>query len=462
MYGNSIGTSKQANTLTNDMDDDDDYENANPCDSEPVVPSRKTRRIKNAMKEDLALKCMEKPAKQAPSVWTTPQKEVFPKQTPSFQPPPIGLDFSSGAVNAAFSDIEDMKTASTFANNTFSDLEVMPNRNKQRCGRSMLVVLMWLMFIMFIAFGVITGFIFLHYFQKNSEEEQGNLKTKVANLSNTMGNLQDTLMANIKHTNKTLDFQKNFEEEQGDLKTKVANLSNTMGNLQDTLMANSRHINKTLDFQKNSEEEQGDLKTKVANLSNTMGNLQDTLMANSKHINKTLDFQKNSEKEQGDLKTKVANLSNMMGNLQDTLKANIKHINKTLETVCTRCPVGWSVIGSSCYFVSREEITWDSARNECYRMNSVLVMIKDKTESDSLKQLYNINKRYWIGLRRDLNKVYIWKWLDGTQVTFTNWAANEPNYHGKEEDCGETISGPWNDRPCSNKLFYICKRVRTC
>ncbi|XP_040270632.1 CD209 antigen-like protein E isoform X4 [Bufo bufo] len=319
LYGNSMGRSKQANTLTNDMDDDDDYENANPCDSAPVVPSRKTRRIKNAMKEDLALKRMENPAKQAPSVWTTPQKEVFPKQTPSFQPPPIGLDFSSGAVNAAFSDIE-----------------VMPNRNKQRCGRSMLVVLMWLMFIMFIAFGVITVFIFLHYFQKNSEEEQGDLKTKVANLSNTMGNLQDTLMANI------------------------------------------------------------------------------------------------------------------------------KHINKTLETVCTRCPVGWSVIGSSCYFVSREEITWDNARDECYKMNSVLVMIKDKTESDSLKQLYNINKRYWIGLRRDLNEAHIWKWLDGTQVTFTNWAVNEPNYHGKEEDCGETISGPWNDRPCSNKLFYICKRIRTC
>ncbi|XP_044135026.1 C-type lectin domain family 4 member G-like isoform X2 [Bufo gargarizans] len=337
MYGNSMGRSKQANTLTNDMDDDDDddYENANPCDSAPVVPSRKTRRIKNAMKEDLALKRMEKPAKQAPSVWTTPQKEVFPKQTPSFQPPPIGLDFSSGAVNAAFSDIE-----------------VMPNRNKQRCGRSMLVVLMWLMFIMFIAFGVITGFIFLHYITVSG---------------------------------------------------KVASLEQTAS-----------------------------------------------------------DFQKNSEEEQGDLKTKVANLSNMMGNLQDTLMANIKHINKTLETVCTWCPVGWSVIGPSCYFVSREEITWDNARDECYKMNSVLVMIKDKTESDSLKQLYNINKRYWIGLRRDSNEAHIWKWLDGTQVTFTNWAVNEPNYHGKEEDCGETISGPWNDRPCSNKLFYICKRVRTC
>ncbi|XP_044135027.1 C-type lectin domain family 4 member G-like isoform X3 [Bufo gargarizans] len=315
MYGNSMGRSKQANTLTNDMDDDDDddYENANPCDSAPVVPSRKTRRIKNAMKEDLALKRMEKPAKQAPSVWTTPQKEVFPKQTPSFQPPPIGLDFSSGAVNAAFSDIEDMKTASTFANNTFSDLEDI----------------------------TVSG--------------------------------------------------------------KVASLEQTAS-----------------------------------------------------------DFQKNSEEEQGDLKTKVANLSNMMGNLQDTLMANIKHINKTLETVCTWCPVGWSVIGPSCYFVSREEITWDNARDECYKMNSVLVMIKDKTESDSLKQLYNINKRYWIGLRRDSNEAHIWKWLDGTQVTFTNWAVNEPNYHGKEEDCGETISGPWNDRPCSNKLFYICKRVRTC
>ncbi|XP_075715630.1 C-type lectin domain family 4 member G-like [Rhinoderma darwinii] len=319
----------------NDDDDDDDYENTNPCDLAPVVPSRNTRRIKNAVKVDLPLKSGN-----------------IPNETPRFQPPSIGLDFSSGAVNAAFSAITDVKMSSVPANDTFPNLEVVSSRNKQRSGRCRLVVLSGLMIIILIALVVTIGFLFLHYIT---------ISEKVTSLEKTAPG-----------------------------------------------------------------------------------------------------FQNNSMLEQVNLKTKVADLSNIMVKLQDILIANMKQINKTLENICTLCPGGWNMIGSSCYYVSGEILSWDMARDECYKVNSELVMIKDKTQSDSLKKLFKPNKRYWIGLRRDPQELHIWKWLDGTQVTFTNWGVNEPNYYSNLEHCGETLSGPWNDRSCVEKLDFICKRRRAC
>ncbi|XP_077118750.1 uncharacterized protein LOC143774865 [Ranitomeya variabilis] len=357
VYGNATGKTKQVFTSTkdNDDDDDDDYENTNPCDKAPVVPSRSARRTKKALKIDLPLKCMDKSAKQHPSVWTTPQKEIFPKETSKFHSPHIGLDFSSGAVNSAFSDIAEVKMASVLGNTTFPDLEVISNVNKPRSRRPkrcMLVFLTMLIVIIFIAFAVFTGFIFFRY---------------------------------IAISRKVADAEQIVSE-----------------------------------------------------------------------------FKKNDMEKQSSLMTKVADLNDTMVKLQDLLKANEKHINKTLEKICTLCPVGWYTIGSACYYVSGQDISWDLAREECYKMSSILVMIKDKTESESLKKLFTPGKNYWIGLRRDAREVHVWKWLDGTQVTFTNWDVNEPNYYSSREHCGETKSGPWNDRNCIDNLFYICKKIKKC
>ncbi|XP_069806717.1 C-type lectin domain family 2 member D3-like [Dendropsophus ebraccatus] len=79
---------------------------------------------------------------------------------------------------------------------------------------------------------------------------------------------------------------------------------------------------------------------------------------------------------------------------------------------------GWYTNGCSYYYVSEETKTWDEARDKCSQMKSVLVMIKDKAEADTLKKLYNMNSRYWIGMRRDSKEDQTLKWLDGTQVSY--------------------------------------------
>ncbi|XP_072000697.1 uncharacterized protein [Engystomops pustulosus] len=196
------------------------------------------------------------------------------------------------------------------------------------------------------------------------------------------------------------------------------------------------------EFQKQAMEERDNLKIKMDDLSNALDLTVSGLVDDKRH--NASKFMKNAMEEWDNMKTKMVDLSNL------------------LDNICTVCPLGWHTLGSSCYYLSEEQRSWNSARDECYKVSSYLVMIKDRNESDSLNSLLTSNRRYWIGLRRDSKDIHIWKWLDGSEVTFTNWAVNEPNYHSSKEHCAESLSGPWNDLSCSEKLYYICEKNRFC
>ncbi|XP_077118748.1 C-type lectin-like [Ranitomeya variabilis] len=156
------------------------------------------------------------------------------------------------------------------------------------------------------------------------------------------------------------------------------------------------------------------------------------------------DSQKHGVEDMDNLKTKVTELSDSMGKM------------------CTACPIGWRTIGSSCYYHFEESRTWDEAQGECYKANSFLAMIKDRNESDSLNTWLGRNIRYWIGLRRDAKNIHIWKWTDGSEVTFTNWGVKEPNNLYSGEHCGENLKGAWNDMDCMSRLNYVCEKNRFC
>ncbi|XP_069801409.1 perlucin-like protein [Dendropsophus ebraccatus] len=146
-------------------------------------------------------------------------------------------------------------------------------------------------------------------------------------------------------------------------------------------------------------------------------------------------------------------------NVKQRFLQDVKSINKTLESICPVWLGGWSRIGSSCYYVSEETTTWDEARDKCYQMNSILVMVKDKAESETLKKLYKSQGRYWLGLKRDPENIQTWKWLDGTKVTYSAWDKGEPNNDHNNEHCAEVIGevNLWNDYPCSLNRQYICE-----
>jgi hypothetical protein len=92
-----------------------------------------------------------------------------------------------------------------------------------------------------------------------------------------------------------------------------------------------------------------------------------------------------------------------------------------------------------------------------------LVSIGDAQENEwlSSKAESLSTEIWWMGLN-DLAQEGRWIWENNDPVTYTNWAPNEPNSAGEEEDCGVLLryypQHTWNDEPCRKTLFFVCEK----
>uniref|UniRef100_A0A3Q1JI12 C-type lectin domain-containing protein n=1 Tax=Anabas testudineus TaxID=64144 RepID=A0A3Q1JI12_ANATE len=127
------------------------------------------------------------------------------------------------------------------------------------------------------------------------------------------------------------------------------------------------------------------------------------------------------------------------------------------------CPDGWTKSCSSCYFLSTESGSWTTGREDCRTRGADLVVIHSAEEQTFISTF--TNTRTWIGLN-DRDNEGTWKWVDGTLLTVTYWASNNPNNgEGRaewgEEDCVEIFGGQsseWNDLSCEASRRWICEK----
>lgn len=128
------------------------------------------------------------------------------------------------------------------------------------------------------------------------------------------------------------------------------------------------------------------------------------------------------------------------------------------------CPINWVEHGGSCYWFSRDGLTWDEADEYCRLENAHLLVINSWDEQKFVAQ-HTGSFHIWIGLT-DRNGS--WKWVDGTEYrgNYKNWAFTQPdNWQGHEEggseDCAEILSdGQWNDNFCRQVNRWACERRR--
>ncbi|NBC11372.1 MAG: hypothetical protein GVY24_06495 [Planctomycetes bacterium] len=96
-------------------------------------------------------------------------------------------------------------------------------------------------------------------------------------------------------------------------------------------------------------------------------------------------------------------------------------------------------------------LTWNDARKAAAerRYHGVpgrLVVIRSREQNDFVHGLMpEGEQRAWIGLC-DIQEEGVFVWIDGSEPTYTNWSAGEPNDAGGE-DCAEMLpTGQWNDK----------------
>nr|XP_046193609.1 CD209 antigen-like protein E [Oncorhynchus gorbuscha] len=131
-----------------------------------------------------------------------------------------------------------------------------------------------------------------------------------------------------------------------------------------------------------------------------------------------------------------------------------------------RCPKGWRMLGSSCYFLSTGMKTWQESRLDCFERGADLVIINSEEEKKLLYQLDgDADLLVWIGLTDSVNEG-TWKWVDGTPLTTSYWKSGKPDYGGtNNKDCVEVyhrdnVLANWNDAPCNRMLHWICEKLQ--
>lgn len=104
-----------------------------------------------------------------------------------------------------------------------------------------------------------------------------------------------------------------------------------------------------------------------------------------------------------------------------------------------------------CYVDGATTVSWDKARGECQKAGADLVQVVDANMDAAITGAV-ANKNIWIGLS-DTASEATFIWVDGSGVTYENWANLEPNSKpanpNQNQNCvAKAVNGKWFDHQC--------------
>ncbi|XP_027138580.1 CD209 antigen-like [Larimichthys crocea] len=303
-------------------------------------------------------------------------------------------------------------------------------------GRAAAVCLGLLCILLLI--GLIT-LVFL-YIKGNSERDQ--LQTSYNNLTKERDQLQTSY--------------NNLNEERNQLQTSYIDLNKERDQLQTSYnYLNTKHEQLQTSYN-DLIQERDQLQTSYNNLIQE----QDQLQASYNNLIQERDQLRTSYnnliQERDQLRTSYNNLiqeRDLLRKRFDDLVREKNDLQRTFQEL------GWVYFSGSFYYISSLEKSWQQSREDCWRRGADLAIINSKSEQEYIRRF---QRRFWFGLT-DSGIEGIWKWVDGTPLTASYWAPNEPNsYRGTDEDCAETLfytwENSWNDEPCHRARSWICEK----
>ncbi|KAI3367775.1 hypothetical protein L3Q82_026606 [Scortum barcoo] len=172
--------------------------------------------------------------------------------------------------------------------------------------------------------------------------------------------------------------------------------------------------------------------------------------------------------------------------LTDTLQGQIETLNEkrtylqsnktALEANCGRCPAGWTLLKSTCYFfschVTEDKKNWQDSRADCISRGGDLVVINNLAEQQLLSDNFPKQSRgsvwwqngFWIGLT-DVVTEGIWVWINNvTEVETMYWRNGQPNHEGPQSgNCAAFFhygdpTKVWYNGNCQEHLYnWMCE-----
>lgn len=109
-------------------------------------------------------------------------------------------------------------------------------------------------------------------------------------------------------------------------------------------------------------------------------------------------------------------------------------------------------------------LVWENAAKWCSDRNGTLALVRSSSENEFLWQLVkeafpnNNNPWVWLG-GTDKKKEGVWRWQDGSLMTYRNWDKGQPDNGIAGEHYTHYIfnRGRWNDHPGSDRMFFFAQ-----
>lgn len=109
-------------------------------------------------------------------------------------------------------------------------------------------------------------------------------------------------------------------------------------------------------------------------------------------------------------------------------------------------PVEAAYFSGKWYRVYFEKVPWNRAAERCKLMGGQLMIVRDAESWQFVRTLTDAS--IWLGAT-DERVEGVWRWMDGTVVTFAPWATKEPSNTGGVENYLASSRLGWRDMPNS-------------
>ena len=126
------------------------------------------------------------------------------------------------------------------------------------------------------------------------------------------------------------------------------------------------------------------------------------------------------------------------------------------------CPTpDWLRYGNACFKLVNQKEYWIGAQDACRNINGNLTSIHSAEENDFVRQMADALglPAVWIGLNNLNSADGSYEWVDGSDLSYTNWADGEPSqYSGVIKNCTALNNDrKWHNVNCYTSAFtYVC------
>lgn len=107
------------------------------------------------------------------------------------------------------------------------------------------------------------------------------------------------------------------------------------------------------------------------------------------------------------------------------------------------------------YYLFDEGMTWEEAKSYCESLGGHLVTITDENEQAFIENLLSekgTKKSYWIGCKLNSNEEMYW--VTEEDMTYSNWAPDEPDNYQENQGYGLILRNPIPSNP---QKWYLGK-----